>query len=276
MSVTVSSLRVGCGVNDDDAQTTSTFDCALVPTFGALRSALAARFGVPRDALVFAQNNNADDAAPTAAGAHVVVAIATPHKAASAVNSTGLLPSELVAADRNESVVRDALMHSDAPPAHMYRVVLPDVAESVQMMVEMGFSESRARKAMLLARGSLADAVEWLAEHQNDADIDAELTYTQLRALEYIVACADAPVLPSLRDAIDAGVCTFAVTGKFYCPQVFYRCETCRFGESEGVCASCAKRCHRNHQLSEPQNSTRFYCDCQATGDRCFANGVFK
>lgn len=271
--VTVSSLRVGCGVNDADAQTTSSFDCALVPTFGALRNALAARFGVPRDALVFAQTS--DDSAATHAGAHVVVVVGT-QTCRGGVNSTGLLPGELLAADRNEAVVRETLMRSDAPPAHMYRVTLPDVSDSVQMMVDMGFAESRARKALLLARGSLSDAVEWLAEHQDDADIDADLTYTQLRELDCINACVDAPVVASLRDAVNAGVCTFAVTGRTYCAQVFFRCDTCQFGETEGVCASCAARCHRNHLLSAPINSARFYCDCQATGDRCSANGVFK
>lgn len=188
-----------------------------------------------------------------------------------------MLPAELLAADVSEANLREVLMRSDAPPKHLYRVTLPTIAEDdVQMMVDMGFSESRSRKSLILARGVLIDAVEWLAQHQDDADIDAELTYTQLRALNCISACLEAAVAPSIRDAVAAGVCTFAVTGKTYCPQVWYRCDTCPFGESEGVCASCAARCHRGHKLSEALNSARFYCDCQATGDRCSANGVYK
>jgi hypothetical protein len=54
MSVTVSSLRVGCGVNDDDARKRIRRLIVLsCRHFGALRDALAARFGVPRDALRF-------------------------------------------------------------------------------------------------------------------------------------------------------------------------------------------------------------------------------
>ena len=80
------------------------------------------------------------------------------------------------------------------PPREEYDVVLPvdvtsaEFREAEALMRSMGFRAARTRKALLLARGSLEDAIEWLGEHQDDADIDApELSFQQLRS----IGCVD-------------------------------------------------------------------------------------
>jgi uncharacterized UBP type Zn finger protein len=52
------------------------------------------------------------------------------------------------------------------------------------MMMSMGFSETRAKKALALAGGALEDAVEWLSQHQEDADIDNDFTFAQYVAMK--------------------------------------------------------------------------------------------
>eukprot|EP00803_Ostreobium_quekettii_P000221 evm.model.scf_434.5 EVM.evm.TU.scf_434.5 scf_434:72530-77027(-) len=49
----------------------------------------------------------------------------------------------------------------------------------LQQLVEMGFSETRATKALVLVRnGSVDAALQWLAEHEDDPDIDEPLAET--------------------------------------------------------------------------------------------------
>jgi hypothetical protein len=44
-------------------------------------------------------------------------------------------------------------------------------------------------------------------------------------------------VLPApVMSAIDNAICTFAVTGKSYCPQVWFKCVTCKLVNNEGCC----------------------------------------
>lgn len=279
-----SSLQVRRAVSLDGAINVAT-DGAAVSSVGQLRAALQARCGelqVSVDSLEFAQAGRklaGDAGTPLDAHATVVVFVARTRDAAAQL-TTGLLIRDVLDAEENERSLQQtqaAFLSNEEPDPSTYEVRLPDVpADVLQSMVEIGFDERRSRKALLLAKFSLEDAVEWLAEHQDDADIDEPLSFAQLKAIGAVAPRSAVFVCRSLRCAIDAGVCTFAVTGKQFMPQEWFVCSTCNFGDREGVCASCARRCHRGHQLSAAKPSARFYCDCQATGDACQANGVFK
>eukprot|EP01108_Squamamoeba_japonica_P007115 TRINITY_DN5916_c0_g1_i1.p2 TRINITY_DN5916_c0_g1~~TRINITY_DN5916_c0_g1_i1.p2 ORF type:complete len:310 (+),score=92.99 TRINITY_DN5916_c0_g1_i1:41-931(+) len=167
----------------------------------------------------------------------------------------------------------------EEPAADTYDVVLPDVAaDELGMMISMGFDEQRARKALLLARNSLENAIEWIGEHQDDADIDNPLTFAQLRALGAIRM--KKPTIPTPDDverATEHGICTLAVSGRTFCPQPWFSCKTCNLVDSDGCCASCADRCHRGHDLEAKGHSERFYCDCPIKcGSSCVALGEFQ
>lgn len=61
--------------------------------------------------------------------------------------------------------------------------------------------------------------------------------------------------------------CTFAATKHCYVTQHWYKCKTCSPEDSnQGVCISCAKRCHQGHKLEEQPKPSQFFCDC-GTGD---------
>lgn len=72
-------------------------------------------------------------------------------------------------------------------------------------------------QALVLAGGSLEDAVEWLSQHQEDADIDTPLSFEQYKAIGGLRRKEILP--PAIQVAIQNCVCTFAVTGKTFCPQ---------------------------------------------------------
>ena len=74
-----------------------------------------------------------------------------------------------------------------------------------------------ARKALVLAGGELEDAVEWLLQHQDDADIDEPLTFEQYKAIGGLKRKENLP--PAIAAAIQNCICTFAVTGKTFAPQ---------------------------------------------------------
>jgi len=54
-------------------------------------------------------------------------------------------------------------------------------ADALKHLQEMGFPEGRSKKALLLNRMNPALAMEWLLEHDGDADIDEPLNPQQLR-----------------------------------------------------------------------------------------------
>ena len=59
---------------------------------------------------------------------------------------------------------------------------MPDPpAEQVQQLTEMGFSEGLCRKALLMCRGNVQLALEWVLSHMDDADADDPPTQEQLR-----------------------------------------------------------------------------------------------
>jgi hypothetical protein len=280
-------MSSSCIVSSLDGSIEFSVDPRSLPTVGDLRTELRRRYeSLAAASVSFVRSGTTlDDSAATLVDgddAHVTVVVnkrptASPPAVAIA---TGLTARDLRDAEDAERAAQigDALFATnDNPDPSTYEVRLPPVpADVLQSMIDIGFLEQRARKALLLARFNLEDAVEWLALHQDDSDIDEPLSFAQLKALNAVVPRVGITVCDALRAAIDAGVCTFAVTGKQFVPQYWLSCETCNFGEREGVCVSCARRCHRGHKLSAPKASRRFYCDCQARPDACFANGVFK
>ena len=61
--------------------------------------------------------------------------------------------------------------------------MLWDHGESLQQLIDMGFPENRARKALQITRGHAQLGMEWLLEHEGDADIDESLSTADLRRL---------------------------------------------------------------------------------------------
>ena len=55
--------------------------------------------------------------------------------------------------------------------------------EALQQLIDMGFPENRARKALQINRGDAQLGMDWLLEHEGDADIDEPLSDEDLRML---------------------------------------------------------------------------------------------
>ncbi|KAG1678054.1 hypothetical protein FOA52_000850 [Chlamydomonas sp. UWO 241] len=70
-----------------------------------------------------------------------------------------------------------------AAPAEPEPDIVPPEPEAdhISQMTDMGFSDSIARKALLLHRNRVPEAVEWLLMHADDADADTPVTQEQLR-----------------------------------------------------------------------------------------------
>jgi len=164
----------------------------------------------------------------------------------------------------------------------------------IQKLVEMGFPENRARKALILNSNDQERAVEWLFEHSWDADIDTPLTPTQISQLkrpqsqQSTTQAATTPPTTSnitttnvtttspqpqtqtqtpkslVEEAISLGVCTYSKTKDTFHPQQLYMCVTCDLAANKGCCVVCAKKCHAGHQISGPIPSSGFFCDCGA------------
>lgn len=74
----------------------------------------------------------------------------------------------------------------------------------VQLLVEMvvpfrcnrtdtrfqGYSETRAKKALILTRGTINDAIEWLSDHATDPDIDIPFSEEELERESYAMGIA--------------------------------------------------------------------------------------
>jgi len=57
-------------------------------------------------------------------------------------------------------------------------------------------------------------------------------------------------------------LCTFSKTQRNYQQQHWYMCYTCGLNGQEGVCSTCAKTCHKGHEVVYCRISS-FFCDCQ-------------
>jgi hypothetical protein len=67
------------------------------------------------------------------------------------------------------------------PPPARGPVQIPE--EGLQMLMSMGFSEGRCRKALLLNRLDISAATDWLIEHIEDPEVDTPLTQQDLSRL---------------------------------------------------------------------------------------------
>ena len=142
--------------------------------------------------------------------------------------------------------------------SELNRLITPD---TLHPLLDMGFSESRAIKALIRSLLNPELAISWLLEHADDPDIDDPLTPHQL----YQIASAF-HLLPSpgIEECVRNGVCTFTLTQRQYAPQQYYLCHTCGLTGGRGCCVSCAGVCHAGHEVEGPINSESFFCDCGA------------
>lgn len=80
--------------------------------------------------------------------------------------------SKPAATTPDEAATKDDIMTDAEAPAKKSPVDNLDPA-AVESLKEMGFSELRAQKGLLFSSGKTVEsAIEWLSEHQDDADID--------------------------------------------------------------------------------------------------------
>jgi hypothetical protein len=145
--------------------------------------------------------------------------------------------------------------------------------ESLALLVSMGFSKSRSKKALVISYFELQAATEWLIAHSFDPDIDDPLTADQineiLNRVDAPISTPPPPVVQQppqsievqLQNAIKNRTCTFMVTKNKFTNQNWYHCFTCGLVDAEGVCESCMHVCHEGHVISEVKTGL-FICDC--------------
>lgn len=81
-------------------------------------------------------------------------------------------------------------------------VTLPEPdASALQQLLEMGFPERRARKALLLNRNHPQAAMEWLLEVGDSPEADSELTGAQIRQLVNVSGGMGQPIWSRRREA---------------------------------------------------------------------------
>ncbi|EQC33974.1 hypothetical protein SDRG_08653 [Saprolegnia diclina VS20] len=87
--------------------------------------------------------------------------------------------AQALALSQQELSQAQANVDESSAPAEME---LPPVNEAfLAQLVEMGFPELRARKALLATNdGNLDQCINWIDEHQDDADIDAPIQYIDM------------------------------------------------------------------------------------------------
>ena len=86
----------------------------------------------------------------------------------------GATPVEPAAAEEPATAVE--LVAVEEPATTSPDMVLPAVDMALLgEIVELGFDEVRARKALMSGCDSVEDACEWVVEHDDDADIDAPI-----------------------------------------------------------------------------------------------------
>jgi len=143
--------------------------------------------------------------------------------------------------------------------------------ESLGLLMSMGFSMSRAKKALVINYFEPSAAAEWLLAHSFDPDIDDPLTVAQVNQIlnrdPTPHRVTPPPQVPQqsletlMQNAIKNRNCTYTVTKTKHANQNWYHCFTCGFVDSEGVCESCMNVCHEGHVISEVKTGS-FYCDC--------------
>ncbi|QDZ21219.1 hypothetical protein HOP50_05g37470 [Chloropicon primus] len=86
--------------------------------------------------------------------------------------------------DNLEEVEGDGLLSAELESTGDEQVQLPEADPTkLSRLMEMGFSETLARKALILRHNNLDAAMDWVFEHQDDPDAETPLTEAQLRRI---------------------------------------------------------------------------------------------
>jgi hypothetical protein len=165
------------------------------------------------------------------------------------------------------SIQQAMVAQLDAVVVDMQRSITPAM---LQLLLEMGFSETVAIKALMLTGLNPDRAAEWIITNIDDPELEAPLSTVQRRliAREFMISNpgmsspAVPPPPPRVRTAIEEHVCTYAITGQNFAPQPYYHCYDCGFVDGRGVCQSCLDVCHAGHNVSARIDSPSFFCDC--------------
>jgi hypothetical protein len=182
--------------------------------------------------------------------------------------------TDTVASSSSSSSSSASLAPAGAPASQTFNAQLGLISQRMRTMIspqvmqpllEMGFTEARTVKALLLNLLNTEMAMEWLLEHADDDDIDQPLTQGQVLQVSQSIQLAQ-PAVRTVPEAIEAAIarlqCTYRITGSQYSPQQYHYCYTCNLVDGRGCCLACAKVCHAGHQLSGAIHSDSFYCDC--------------
>eukprot|EP01091_Cochliopodium_minus_P010214 TRINITY_DN2666_c0_g1_i1.p1 TRINITY_DN2666_c0_g1~~TRINITY_DN2666_c0_g1_i1.p1 ORF type:complete len:259 (-),score=69.79 TRINITY_DN2666_c0_g1_i1:29-805(-) len=144
-------------------------------------------------------------------------------------------------------------------PVNVEPPKLPEIKqEDITMLLEMGFEESVCKKALYLNNLDPQKAMEWIIDHHGDPNLRTPLSREMIR--ELAIQYSKKPS-QGIEECIKSGKCTKSLSGTTHMYQNWYQCFTCNIENNEGVCETCAKKCHAGHQLSDP-NFGKFYCDC--------------
>ena len=59
-------------------------------------------------------------------------------------------------------------------------------ADILQQLIDMGFSKNSSEKALFLNKSNLEQSIQWISDHQNDADFEEELRIVGTTVEEYL------------------------------------------------------------------------------------------
>jgi hypothetical protein len=157
----------------------------------------------------------------------------------------------------------------------------PENAAALKSLTDMGFPESRCRKALLLNNMDVEAALGWICDHLEDPALDDPLTDEEMRQVDRMmrdraqkqqqetVESKRQREKEELEACVAANTCTYAVTGpRMVHVNEYYMCYTCGLDNSMGCCTACAAICHAGHVMHKkplPMSGT-FYCDCVEAG----------
>jgi hypothetical protein len=273
-------MSSSCIVSSLDGSIEFSVDPRSLPTVGDLRTELRRRYESLAAASVSFVRSGAtlDDSAATLVDgddAHVTVVVnkrptASPPAVAIA---TGLTARDLRDAEDAERAAQigDALFATnDNPDPSTYEVRLPPVpADVLQSMTDIGFLEQRARARRCCWPASTSktpSSGSRIASGRQPTLTSRSRLRSSKRSTPWRRAPRHHRVSTRYAAAIDAGVCTFAVTGKQFMPQVVARLRHVQLWRPRRrvACRARAAAIAWPQASAPPKPSRRFYCDCQA------------
>jgi hypothetical protein len=146
---------------------------------------------------------------------------------------------------------------------------IPIDPSALESLTQMGFSTTRARKALLLNNMIVQHATEWLLKNGNNPNVDRDLTMTEINTIMQNYRSLRGGVekkedISEIDECLRNHVCTFVSTGPQFAVQLWYVCMECGLDGSKGCCESCANTCHKGHKLIKQPKAGQFFCDCGA------------